>query len=469
MINGLKNEKFINQKDKMMRKTRRQILTLLFLMALVPMVFSQANADCNIKYNLFKGDYKAKKYAAAYENWMWCMDNCPTLSVNIYKYGIKIAEDRLKNASASEKSTAADLVMRVYMQRMEHDFKKDRKAKIYNDIASFKAKQGASENEVYGWLEKSFEVDPTVMSAKNLYKYFDIILNKYKDSDTQKVFDTYDEVGDGIELKRAEYSKQIDIINAKDSTTLSAKDKKSRKDKQQVLTNLTIVESGLDAKLAAISTCERLIPFNKKNFEEKKNDALWLKRAVSRMYNKECTDDPFYDTLVEAYVQADPSPQASVFYAGILMKKGETNKAMEYFKQAVDQETDSYKKAGHLYKVADILRKKGRKSEARNYCYQALDNAPTMGRAYLLIGSMYASSANSCGDDVVSKRMVYVAALNKAIKAKSVDPSISSLANRFIKAYANNVPSKTDLFKATVESGTIFRIRCWINETVRVP
>ena len=79
-----------------MRKMRQQILTLLFLMALVPMVFSQANTDCNIKYNLFKGDYQAKKYAAAYENWMWCMDNCPTLSVNIYKYGIKIAEDRLK-------------------------------------------------------------------------------------------------------------------------------------------------------------------------------------------------------------------------------------------------------------------------------------------------------------------------------------------------------------------------------------
>jgi tetratricopeptide (TPR) repeat protein len=142
---------------------------------------------------------------------------------------------------------------------------------------------------------------------------------------------------------------------------------------------------------------------------------------------------------------------------------------MDYFKQAVEQETNSYKKAGHLLKVAQILSRKGRKSEARSYCYQALDNAPTMGRAYLLIGSMYASSANSCGDDVVSKRMVYVAALNKARRAKSVDPSIGSLANRFIRAYSNNVPSKKDLFVAGVESGTVFKVKCWINETVRVP
>ena len=449
-------------------KKKRQIIALLFFIISAPIVFSQANADCNIKYNLFKGDYQAKKYDAAYENWMWCMDNCPTLSVNIYKYGIKIAEHRLKNASEADKSAAVDLVMRVYNQRLEHKFKKDNAAKIYNNISTFKAKQGASEEEVYGWIEKSFKLDPTSVSPKNIYKYFDIILNKNKDTNPQIVFDTYDEVGEGVEVKRAAYSKRIDIINSKDSLILSAKDKRNRKVYQQILTNLAIVESGLDSKLAAISTCENLIPLNKKNFEAKKNDAVWLKRAVSRMYNKECTDDPFYDTLVEAYVKADPSPSASVFYAGILIKNGETTKAMEYFKQAVDQETDSYKKAGYLLRVGQILSRKGRKSEARTYAYRALKNAPTMGKAYLLIAGMYASSANSCGTDVVSKRMVYVAALNKALKAKSVDPSISRLANRYIKSYSNNLPSKKDLFVAGIDVGTSHRIGCWINETVRV-
>lgn len=447
-------------------KTMRKIIVLLFFIASAPVVFAQAADDCNIKYNLFKGDYKAKKYDAAYENWMWCMDNCPTLSVNIYKYGIKIAEYRLENAPEAEKEEAAELVCRVYTQRLEH-FPKDF-AKVYNDIATFKAEQGAPEKEVYSWLEKAFKEDPTAMSAKNIYKYFDIILNENKDTNPQIVFDTYDEVGEGVEVKRAAYYKKIEKINAKDSTTLSAKDKKRRKTYQQILTNLTIVESGLDAKISAISTCENLIPLNKKYFEDKKNDKEWLRRAVSRMYNKECTDDPFYDTLVEAYVQADPSPQASVFYAGILMKNGETNKAMEYFKQAVDQEADSYKKAGYLLKISQILSRKGRKSEARTYAYRALKNAPTMGKAYLVIAGMYASSANSCGTDVVSKRMVYVAALNKALKAKAVDPSISRLANKYIRNYSKNLPSKKDLFAATIDVGTTHRIGCWIQETVRV-
>jgi hypothetical protein len=133
----------------------------------IPVVFSQAD-QCHIKYNLFKGDYKAKKYDAAYENWIWCMDNCPTLSVNIYKLGIKIAEDRLAKATPAEKPAAEKLVERVYLQRIEH-FPKD-KADIYDDMATFKAEQGASEDEVYSWLEKAFKEDPTALGSKNIFK-----------------------------------------------------------------------------------------------------------------------------------------------------------------------------------------------------------------------------------------------------------------------------------------------------------
>ncbi|WP_129367851.1 hypothetical protein [Lutibacter sp. HS1-25] len=445
----------------------KQILTLLFFIITVPVVFSQAADECNIKYNLFKGDYSAKKYGEAFDNWKWCMDNCPTLTVNIYKYGVKIAEHALEKATPLEKEAAIKLVERVYLQRLEHY--PDDKARVLSDLASFKIEQGATEQEIFSWLEKSFKADPTDMSASNIYKYFDIILNTYRTTDPQRVFDTYDEVSEGVELKREEYSKKIDAINAKDSLSLTSKEKKSREIYQQILTNLTIVEAGLDAKLSEISTCENLIPLNKKYFEEFKGNAQWLRRAVSRMYNKECTDDPFYDTLVEAYVKADPSPQASLFYAGILLKNGETSKAMGYFKQAVEQEQDLYKKAGYQLKIAQILRLQGKLSEARSYCYQALDNAPTMGKAYLLVASMYASSANSCGDDVVSKRMVYVAALNKAQKARSVDPSISALANKYIANYKENLPSTKDLFVAGVASGSTHKIGCWINETVIVP
>ena len=449
-------------------KKVKQILVLLVMLATVSVAFAQQDADCSVKYNLFKGDYKAGNYANAYDNWLWCMDNCPTLSVNIYKMGSTIAEYKLDNAKTPEEKAAAAKVMeRVFTQRLQ--YYPQNIGLVYNDYATFKIDQNASEDEIFPLLEKAFKADPTDLSPKNIYMYFDIVLNKYKDTDTQKVFDTYDDVVDGIEQKRAEYSKKIDLINAQDSSTVSDRDLRNKKVYQAILSNLSLVEEGLDAKLAGISTCERLVPFYNKYFDEKKNDSIWLKRAVSRMYAKECTSDPMYPKLVEAFVAADPSPAAEVFYGDILMEKGQTDKALGYFKQAVEHETSSYKKAGYLLQIAQAYSKKGSKVEARNYAYKAIGFAPTMGRAYLLISSLYATSANSCGDDILSKRMVFVAALNMAVKAKNVDPSISTLANKFISNYSSNLPTKKDIFVAGQKSGAPFKIGCWINETVRVP
>ena len=135
----------------------RQILAVLLLFIVsAPAVFSQAaDQDCIVKYNLFKGDYSAGKYDAAYENWLWTMDNCPTLTVNIYKMGIKIAESRLEAAtSEADKAAAVKLVERVYTQRLEN-FPKDL-ARVYSDFATFEHAHGVSEEEVFVLLEKSF-------------------------------------------------------------------------------------------------------------------------------------------------------------------------------------------------------------------------------------------------------------------------------------------------------------------------
>ena len=65
--------------------------------------------------------------------------------------------------------------------------------------------------------------------------------------------------------------------------------------------------------------------------------------------------------------------------------------------------------------------------------------------------------------------MVYVAALNKAERALAVDPSMSSVARKYIKTYKANTPSKKIIFQKGIEPGSSYKIGCWINETVKVP
>ena len=83
------------------------------------------------------------------------------------------------------------------------------------------------------------------------------------------------------------------------------------------------VEGNLDAIISEIATCERLVPLYQRDFEAiNKSNAVWLKRAVSRMFNKGCQSEPLFEVLVRAYAEASPSPEAYAFLASVLEGKG---------------------------------------------------------------------------------------------------------------------------------------------------
>ncbi len=427
---------------------------------------AQASQDCEIKYSLFKGDHAAKNYDRAYDNWMWVMDNCPTLSVNTYKLGIDIAKHKYK----TDKVLGVKLIKRVYEQRLKNFPKKD-PAKVYSDWATWLAANGGSETEIFNLLEKSFNADVTKISAKNLYKYFDIILQRNKDTNVQKVLDTYDDVMDGAEKKTARYQGYMTALNAKKEAgnTLSSKEAKKLRISEKVLSNLGKIKLGLDGKIESLLTCERLIPLYRRDFDANRSNAQWLKRSVSRLHNKGCKTDPLYEQLVKAYAQAAPSADSYSFLASVLERNGKSGEAAQMRTKSFELETDPYKKAKYKLSFAQTAKDRGQKSKARSLAREALSLNPSYGRAYLFIAGLYASSANACGNDAFSKRMVYVAALAKARKAKQVDPSIGPSAQRMINSYQRNVPSKKDIFEAGKTSGGSHRVGCWIGESVRIP
>ncbi|MDG2193971.1 MAG: tetratricopeptide repeat protein [Polaribacter sp.] len=442
------------------------ILAAIVLLSTATAVKAQNN--CAVQYNLFKGEVQTKKYEAAYLKLVSLMKDCPSLSINIYKFGDKVAKHRFK--TATDKAASFAFVKQIFEQRMQY-YPNKGAAKANSDYATFLAKYKlASDEEVFGYLEKAYAIDPTKMGVKNIFNYFQGVTDRNKDTNVQLVFDTYDDVIEAVGKKLQDYSKKLKpLLDAQErEEELSKKDKKYLRAYTINSKALGAVESGLDRIIIKLSTCDRLIVLYTRDFEANKTNAKWLSRAVSRMYNKECTDDPLYDKLVEAWVAADPSPKTTVYYAGILYKRGKEAEAMEYYKKAVDQEPDAFEKAKSLYKIAQLFAKKGQKSKARNYARQALKNNPNMGKAYLLIAGLYASSANACGATEFEKRMVYTAALRKAQRAAAVDPSISRKAAKYIKNYRSQEPSRTLLFTETIAVGSSHRIKCWIGETVRV-
>lgn len=423
-----------------------------------------ANRECLIKYNLFKGDFKSKKYDDAYANWTYLMDNCKDLSVNIYKYGAKLAQDVKKDPALAKK---------VYEQRFqyfqEHHDTKNNLAKAHSDYATYLAKNGlGSEEEIFSILEKAYSISPRDMGVKNIFKYFKGITERNKDSNPQKVFDTYDDVVESVGEKLDDYSKKINDLTGDSTKVLDAKEKRRLRAYRINSKALGQVEGGLDAIIIEISTCERMIPLYNRDFEANKNNSTWLRRAVSRMFNKGCQEDPLFEKLAKAYAEATPSPDSYSFYAGILEKNGDRAGAEAMRQKAFDLETDPLKKAKTKLKFAEAAKSRGQLSKARSLAREALKFNPNYGKAYLLIGRLYQSSVNKCGSNEFEKRMVYGAALRQAIRASAVDPSISSLARRYIATYKGNLPSKKVIFTEGVTIGDSYTIKCWIGETVKV-
>lgn len=416
--------------------------------------------DCTIKYNLFKGDFQSKKYDEAYTNWIFLMDNCKDLSVNIYKFGATLAEDVRKDPV---------LAKRVYEQRLQY-YPTKNPAKVHSDYATYLSNNKlASEDEIFSILEKGYSIDPTKMGVKNLYLYFQGVTDRNKDTNPQKVFDTYDDVLESVSEKLEGYAAKIKEIQPDTIKVLSASEKKRVRAYSINSKALGTVESGLDAIISEIATCERLVPLYERDFEENKTNAIWLKRAVSRMFNKGCQTDPLFEKLAIAYAEASPSPEAYSFVSTVLENNGDDKGANEMKEKAFNLETDPLKKAKYKLKFAQAAKNRGQLSKARNLAREAIRFNPNFGKAYLFIARLYQSSVNNCGTSEFEKRMVYVAALNKAQRAAAVDPSISAIAASYIRSYRGNVPSQKVIFTAGVNPGSSYTIKCWIGETVKVP
>ena len=314
-------------------------------------------------------------------------------------------------------------------------------------------------------------MDKKRMRVKNKDKKLKYVKCRNKASNPQKVFDTYDYVLESVSEKLADYAKKIQKYRGREEAGEELDKKEARRLRAYSKNSEALgqVESGLDNIIVTLSTCDRLVPLYTRDFEANKNDAKWLKRAVSRMYNKECTDDPLFEKLAKAYAEASPSADAYSFVAAVLDKNGDISGAAEMRMKAFNLETDPLKKANFKLKFAQAAKKRGQKSRARQLAREALNFNPNLGKAYLFIASLYAGSVNDCGGNIFEKRMVYVAALNKARRASAVDPSIASVARQFVKNYKGNIPTKNEVFTAGVTVGSNHSIKCWIGETVKVP
>ena len=439
-----------------------------------------SSVDCRENLSIFAESAKIKNYKAAYEPWMSVRVNCPKYSLATFQYGELILKDFIKNSSGEEeKKIYINDLLKLY-DEWAANFPQRKGVNQIGKIYSSKGQAMIDNNfedklKIYQTFEYAYNNDINSFSnPKPLAYYFITAYELYTSGNPsvslEVLFNKYEDLTERFEALRIDLAKQIDVILKKEESGVALTSKEAS-NKRRYGVNSNAVSSYLtliDQKISKVATCDILIPLYTKNFEKNKNNALWISRAAGRLDGKECSDDPLFVTLVEQLHKLEPSAN-SAFYLGILNdKRGNSDEALKYYQESVELESDNYKKANILYRIAVKLKDKGRKSSSRNYAERALSLQPSLGKAYILIASLYASSANACGDSQFNKRAVYWLAAQTAQKAGRVDASIRKTANNFVASYNGRAPSKTDIFTEGNQGKTI-TFSCWIRRSVKVP
>ena len=448
--------------------------TAIMLMGFVAFGVAQAqNQECMTNLSIYVEHAKVKNYDAAYTPWKMVYDNCPDVNWANFAYGERILKDKIKKSSGAEKDGFVSDLMSLYDNSLKYFPKKAKPADVMIDKTMMKYDMKmADDAEIYEGLSKAFTEDrANFKNPKAMYLYFSSLVDLHKagSKDLQEVFDVYDEVTLKIEEENKKLTDKIaELLPKEEAGTMTSKEKKIFKAANTNSESFGKIAGSIDSKLGALADCENLIPLYQKSFDSKKSDVTWVKRAVGRMFSKECTDDPLFSKMVEVQAQLDPSADAYVYLGTLKMKNGDSSGALADFDKALTLETDNYKRSNIAYKVATINRRKGSKSNARRYAQKAIDFNSASGKAYLLIASLYATSANQCGDDTFSKRAIYWKAADLARKAGRVDPSLRGRANKSAASYSAKAPSKEMIFSSG-KAGQTISFKCWVGGSVKVP
>ena len=344
-------------------------ITFLITFLLLTITTSSAQNEQDLEtLSIFSELVKSKNYSAAYTPWMELRNRNPKFNKAIFIYGERILKYKIDNSEGDEKISFLSDMLKLWEERKS----------VFPNITpsgAYMAKAcqlkyenrkilNKSKETLYDAFDTAYTTDSkTFTNPKSLYTYFSLMVDLY-DSEVktaQQLFSKYDDISEKIEFEVKNYTNKRNAYLDEDGEVkaMSSKDARKLKSYNSYLSAYDKIAGSIDTKLGARANCENLIPLYSKDFEEFKNDGVWLQRAMNRMYAKECNDDPLFVKIVEQKNTLEPNADTA-FYLGILKDKvGKSSEALSYYNQAVDLESDNFEKSKILYKIATNFKKSG--------------------------------------------------------------------------------------------------------------
>ena len=213
--------------------------------------------------------------------------------------------------------------------------------------------------------------------------------------------------------------------------------------------------------------CDQLNAIYAPKIEENKENLDYLKKVVSIMSMLSCTESDAYYNASEYAHNIAPTAETAAGCAYRYFKRGEIDKSIEFFDQAIELDTTSLGKAEYSYKAAVILNANKQLAKAKTYTTRAISLNGNKGAYYILLANIYAA-APRWNDDPHLNSCKYFVVLDKLYQAKRVDESVAEEANKMIAAYSTHTPAESDLFFLGKKKGDKIHIGGLINESTTI-
>jgi tetratricopeptide (TPR) repeat protein len=409
---------------------------------------------CLTNLSLYTEYYKQRNYKDAFPYWEIAFNECPLSQLSLYSNGTVIIKSFLdKETNAAKKEDLYQYLMKVYDQRIKYFGNNAKYPTAYIqgikavDMLRYKKDDIATAKEANDLFSKAIGgrgslTDPAIIIAN---------------------------MSNVITLYKANALQAEDVVNAYTTSTEVLESQIANKADDSDTEKLEELKQSIEKSFAAsgAANCETLQKIFGPQFAANSGDLNWLKRVSNLLNKQECEIDLVF-SVSESLHKIEPSSSSARGLGRMCLKNKETDKAVEYFKQSIELETNAESKGSDYYTLGIIYMSQDNYGTARSNFNKASELRPGWGLPYMQIGVLYGASAKNCGSNDFERRVAYWAAVDKFMRAKTVDPSIADEANKQIATYSAHFPNKEELFFQGLSEGSSYTVGCWINETTTV-
>ncbi len=418
------------------------------------------NREFMNELSLYYEFFRQGNYGAALPHWRLIYNKYPKSTINVYLHGAIMLEEMIEKAETpEEKEKQIDYLMRLY----------DKRIKYFGDRGSIMGRKATA------WLKYKLENDRQ-MDNGNLKE---TLISGY-----DWLHESVDERGAETDLpvlvllmqtSRSLFSlgeipkEKVVTDYDKSNATLNAIMEKNRDD-SELVEDVNKVQAFIEELFgkSGAADCEALLTIFGPQYEENKNDIVFVKGMLRRLGSAKCDESQLFSDATEQLYALEPSAEAAFNMARRFLRRDDDERAKNYYQQAVSQETDKELLAKYYHEYSlFIFAKEHDLQEARSLARKALEAKPDNCETLMLIGDIYIAASRNFGNDAFEKSTVFWIAVDYYERARA-NSDCAVEAGQKAATYRSYFPNKEEAFFRSLQAGQTYKVGGWINETTKI-